>query len=821
MRKRGSSKHSRSVRSRSVHSRVPSKSPQKSSFYTSPKRINKSPPKQKIKETFFDKIYKIYSSHSRLAELFLIHFAFLRPENGLDNLDSIPDIINFRFSFWDFKEFYTPPGVLSKPEEYKINHLLTSPELPIIKYNLIDYYTQENSQEVSIEINYDPSINNFISYKTFLSYLVFRELFIEIYDYEKQMPYGYTTFPLSVLLRNNGERVKNEKLEINIYDNFTHEIKGILGLSLKSEEINTKNNFNIMEENKRLSIIDTDIGNISDNRTNNNNEKILKKKKIVSYSSSNKIQAYRHYQNEEEINYHKNIDTIKIAIIGNQTLISKTNNKIINNNNFSDDNEKKEKKIKNKIIDFNNKNNLLTLSLIQGEPHYFNYIIHNNSEREQKLNVVISTDENKYSNNNKNDIIISLITNSEEYKYITNLKNLNIPNNYNSISENGYFILGAHKTIPLLFKCLSYKSFNGLEEQFLFINSIFIYDKNGYLINNLKIKIMKVFPIIDFEFYYKKSKEENKKINFINPLKKMTVIKSKQLLSNYIFLNGKDYKNYIPEIKIDPKTNNFYFIFNNNLDFVNNSQNNSNMDEIENKFNKAYFFQKTIDNYNNKKLLFLYKDKFRSQLLVTYKFIINSYEYINISYTLGVKMKKNISFLYSGDENKKLKFLSSDSNLIFFDDLYKIEQLVEPNKIYNIDFYIYPKKLKNYEIMINSIDMKNKEIYKSWVIKATAGKLNIIQRINIDYIISINEDIKTCFQYTNPLNTFAVINFIASTKTVIDIPINQINFNAKERRNIIINIRKILIKQNIMAYIFIMDENNFFHEIIEININYI
>ena len=190
MRKRGSSKHSRSARSRSVHSRSPSKSPQKSSFYRSPKRINKSPPKQKIKETFFEKIYKIYSSHSRLAELFLIHFTFLRPENGLDNLDSIPDIINFRFSFWDFKEFYTPPGILSKPEEYKINHLLTSPELPIIKYNLIDYYTQEDSQEVSIEINYDPSINNFISYKAFLSYMAFRELFIEIYDYEKQMPYG-------------------------------------------------------------------------------------------------------------------------------------------------------------------------------------------------------------------------------------------------------------------------------------------------------------------------------------------------------------------------------------------------------------------------------------------------------------------------------------------------------------------------------------------------------------------------------------------------------------------------------------------------------
>ena len=119
-----------------------------------------------------------------------MHFTFLRPQNGLDNLDSIPDLINFRFSFWDFEEFYTPPGIVTKPEEYKINHLLTSPELPIFKYNMIDYYTQEDSQDVLIEIDYDPSINNYISYKTFISYLVSREVFIEIYDYENQMTYG-------------------------------------------------------------------------------------------------------------------------------------------------------------------------------------------------------------------------------------------------------------------------------------------------------------------------------------------------------------------------------------------------------------------------------------------------------------------------------------------------------------------------------------------------------------------------------------------------------------------------------------------------------
>ena len=805
-RKRGSSVHSKS------RSRSPNKSPYKSSFYKSPKKIYYSPPKPQIKPTFLDNIYKIYSSHARLGENFLIHFSFLRPQNGLDNLNSIPDIINFRFSFWDFEEFYSVPGILSKPEEYKINHLLTSPILPIFKFNMIDYYTQEdNNQEVNIEINYDPSINNFINYKTFISYLAFRELFIEIFDYEKQMPYGYVKLPLIKFLRSNGERFLVEKIEVNIYDNFTHEQKGSLGLSLKSEEMNTKDNFNIIEQNEKLNIIDS---------ANINNIKEIKKRKVVSVGSSIKNQQLfkKNVMNEEEKNYYKNIDKIKLSIIGNQTIINQENYRDNNNINIYNYNDKKKNKLNNTIVDFNNKNNELNISLIQGEPHYFNYIIHNNSDNEQKYYVVISTDNNKYYNNYKNDIIISLVSNSEEYEYITMLKNLKVPNNYHSVSENGYFILGPQKSIPLLFKCLSYKSFSGLENNFQCIHSIIVYDMKGYPHYYIKVKILKVFPIIDFDFYYKKPKEANKKIEFLNPYRNMTVVKSKQLLSNYIFLNGIDYKNFIPEIKMEQKTNDFYFIFNNNLDFSNNKQDNSNIHDIGNIYNNN--IQKTIDKYNNKKLLFLYKDKFRSQLLVTYRFIINSYEYINVSYNLGAKMKKSLSFTYFGNENKKIKFCSNDNNIVFFDDIYNQGIIIKPNNTYQIDFYIYIKQLKNYEIMINCIEMKNKEIFKSWIINAFVGKLNIIKKIEINYLINLSNDIKTNFEYTNPLNAFSVINFICSTKTVIDIPINQINFDPKEKRNIVINIRKILIPQKITAYIFIMDQNNFFHEVIQVDINY-
>ena len=117
MKRRKRSSMRNSMHSKSSNSRSPIKHLRRFSMFNSPIKIYKSPPKPQIQESFLEKINKVYASHSRLAEFFLIHFVFLRPQNGLDNLNSIPDLINFRFSFWDFEEFYTPPGILSKPKE--------------------------------------------------------------------------------------------------------------------------------------------------------------------------------------------------------------------------------------------------------------------------------------------------------------------------------------------------------------------------------------------------------------------------------------------------------------------------------------------------------------------------------------------------------------------------------------------------------------------------------------------------------------------------------------------------------------------------------
>ena len=770
------------------------------------KKINNSLIKSKHNQTYFEKIYDIYSSHVNLAENFkIIFFAFL-PPNGLDNLNSIPDFINFRFSFWDFDEFNTPPCFVEKPEKYEINHLLTSPHLPIIQYNA----NEKSEEDAIIEINYDPSINNYISYRSFLSYLAFRELFVEIYDYEKKMPFGYFKFPLSKFLRPFQQNVSSEQIEIKVYDNFTNDIKGYIILDLKSRETKTKMPFNILMQNNILNFVETiEI-----------NSEIKNKKNIVNEMASKKRNILNYREKEEEKNYNKNIDRIKLSIIDNKTFLSQTNKYLKKNLEFYDYNEEKENNIQKEITNFNKKVNNLTLTLIQGEPHFFNFIIHNDSHIEQKYYINISSSDNKYSKNLNNDKILTFISNAEEWEYITMIKNLKIPNNYHSLSENGYFILGPNKTIPLLFKCLSYKSFTGFEKDFQTDHTAIIYDIKGSIRYCVKIKIKKVFPLVDFEFFYRIPKGTNKTIEFFNPYKYTSIIKSKQLLKNCVFINGNKNKYNAPIIEMNEKTNDFFFLFNYNSDFVDNTS--MPITDKMSKSNKEYNSKLDLDILNNKKLLFLYKDKFGAQLLITYRFFIFEYEYISISYNFGTNMKNLLSITNTTEDIAKYKFFSSDNNIIYFDNKYKSGITTQKRNTYQMEYTLYlTKKTNNKEIQINCVDSKSREIYKAWIIKPIITKMNIIQTIDINFIKQINNDIKTNFMYTNPLNNLCSINFICSTKTVIDIPINQINFKANEKKNIIINIRKILIPQKITAYIFISDENNLFHQVIQININYL
>ena len=235
--------------------------------------------------------------------------------------------------------------------------------------------------------------------------------------------------------------------------------------------------FNILIHNNLLNLVDSNNINIKENG---------KKRNIISEVSSNKGIFLNRIQ-EEEKNYNKNIDRINLSIIGNKTFLSQTNKYKNITSKMNDFNVDKKNKISQAVFNFNKDSNNLTISLIQGEPHYFNFMIHNNSSKDEEYFIKISSDANRYSNNDEK--ILSFVSNAEEWEYITMIKNLKIPNNYHYISENGYFILRKDNSIPLLFKCLSYKSYNGLEKDFQANHTAIIYDKKGIAKYFLIIKI--------------------------------------------------------------------------------------------------------------------------------------------------------------------------------------------------------------------------------------------------------------------------------------------------------------------------------------------
>ena len=92
----------------------------------------------------------------------------------------------------------------------------------------------------------------------------------------------------------------------------------------------------------------------------------------------------------------------------------------------------------------------------------------------------------------------------------------------------------------------------------LFLNHI---DQCLYYLNVLNVNIIKVFPIINFNFYFGVKEKKLNQIKFINSFK-YDLYKIQNLLSIHIFLNNLD-KNSDNTLKLDPLNNSFFFNFNN------------------------------------------------------------------------------------------------------------------------------------------------------------------------------------------------------------------------------------------------------------------
>ena len=846
-----------------------------------------------------------YLSHENFGDVFTIKFDSFKSVKNIESLNNIPNKIYFKFSFWDFEEIITEPAIITKPAELKSSYLSSSPSFFIFRAKN-DNEEYQTDKEMKLKISFDPSIDNYISYKSFLNYLLLRELFIEVYDYDKQLPYGYFKIPLKHFVRRNQKKSDFHNFSVNVYDNYNYEQKGSIALVLNTEEIKTVKPFNLKDgEDKFFYFYSANqfINNTGNKFKNNPNisyddskNRMKKKKKVVSVTPLNYNQLTNiekdlfsqkilEFKNRSNItgtinnnafmkntinnnstgyldqNLEKRIRVLRFLDTHNDDGKTITLNKNLNEKDLTylSDDLLKSKKLENiqknfyetlnytnyirnlnkdtlieKTIAENNKN-ILTIALIQGEPHYFNFILTNESSHEELYHIIISKNEDKqfkeetenethpfYSGNeenkyekslNFNDNTVRLVTDSKEYEYITILKGLKIPNDqdYNCISKDGHIVLAKHHSIPLLFKCLSYKCLNGYDDNNQSKYSIFIYNQNNIPQYFINVNIIKVFPIIDFEFYFNVEEKKLSQIKFYNPFKYDTS-KSQKLLKTHHFINSLD-KNSDINIKLDPLTNDFFFNFNNITNLADN-QINLNSEEAKNIYKNNY----TDLSLNNKRrLLFLYKDIYKGQLLTTFNFLINAYDCIDICSDLGVKKAFKL-LLPIIDSPKTIKLYSSNEDILFFQGRYKENIIMVPNMNYEIEYIIYSKKVENKEILVNCIDISTKEIIKTWLIKTAVNQPKISQVIKVDCMVG--ESTQVQFSFTSPLNTWSVLHFESSNKRMLQLPADQISFNSEENKIIKINVIKNEQAGRGTAYVFISDNDNLFNQIIQVDVSY-
>ena len=852
-------------------------------------------------------VYEEYSTHDNLGDIFSINFISFKPIKNIESLNNIPNKIFFKFSFWDFEEFSTAPAIITKPSELKASYLSTPPSFFIYKSKEENQPMQLN-EEMKISITYDPSIENFIDYKNFLNYLLNRDLFIQIFDYEKQMPYGYIKIPLKNFIRHKKKSLL-KNFSVNAYDNFTYEKKGEIELCLKSDEIKTIKEFNLEEQQEKFNVFysqnqfinykGNDLKENLNGTLNKNNKIRQKRKKVVSVPQMNfnqltqiekdlytqkilefksknnlkedtnenskgaflqktlsnsktgyfldqnlekRIRVMRfldtHIDDGKNIIANKKIDIQDIPYV-NQTLLKNSLKRKQDEQNFYDTlnytnyikNINKESLIAKTIAE-NNKN-ILTIALIQGEPHYFNFILSNETSHQELYHIVISKntdkkekeyEENKhpyyesssYKNENSlnfKDNVVRLVTEPKEFEYITILKGLKIPNghDYTCVSKDGHVVVEPHQSVPLLFKCISFRNVQGYDDNIQSKYNIFIYNENNIPQYFLNINIIKVFPIIDFNFYFRVEEKKLSQIKFINPFK-YDLTKTQSLLNTHHFINSID-KNSDINLKLDPLNNNFFFNFNNLTNLADN-QINLNSEEAQNLYKTNNV---DISLNSRKRMLFLYKDIYRAQLLNTFNFLINAFECINVCIDLGVKKSFRL-ILPEIDGPRTIKLYSSDENILFFQGKYNQSIMMIPNIRYEAEYFVYSKKIENNDILINCIDISNKEVLKTWLVKTAVNQPKVSQVIKVNCLIGNSTQVK--FSFTSPLNTWSVLHFESSNRSMVELPVEQMAFNSEENKIITINICKSLIAGRGTAYVFISDSDSLFNQIVQVDIIY-
>ena len=432
------------------------------------------------------------------------------------------------------------------------------------------------------------------------------------------------------------------------------------------------------------------------------------------------------------------------------------------------------------------------ISLIQGQPLYFNYDIFNDSDKEELFNIIIDKVNKIKNEGDKEDKellkekTVSVINVPEEWARIVNSERLDIPNAYNIFSNDLYFSLQPNEHLPMLIRLLSYREKFEDEEYNLYINK-----KDGRTHFLLNIKILNIFPIYDHIFHYHLPCNTYQDIIFVNPFKSSQK-KTMEILNYYQCTDI--------QVNLSQEKDNKEFVF---------------------KFNT------NDEGFVHEFLLFLYSDEFKNDLYLTWKFEIYCHEVISFEGALG---KKNICPLYINYiEKNKLPMNNLDNKLILqlytdrteaiqFPEGYNTSFELIQNSTAEGKFILFPKNKNRTNALIHCVNINTRELYKSWLIKYTCANVVISDEKNIECYVGSQTNIK--FECTNPIDKWVLLKFESSDDNLMYVVDSVVPFNGKEEKYINIIIPRQIYKRKFDAFLFISDENEEYSKTIVFHINF-
>ena len=759
-----------------------------------------------------------YNLHKELeSENFgnLLNFQFLsfKPSKLFyKNINNIPKKIKFVTNFFNKRNLQTNICDIALPESNnKENLYYFGSPLILTKENkglsaIVDDNSNNNNsdKEIKISIKYDPSVDKSLDFRDFIKFLTSKYLVVEIIDVEKCFNIGQFKVPLNDLLRKGTPKVYLTK-EFPIFDD-DFVLKGYIQMLLENLEFSTmypfsynrnlyrkieaKSNINNLKKKKKVVASKINLNNyrnISDISKDMDDQRENYMKFRTDMEIKKKIQVTRFLNTISQGDKYKQnmIDEIKLKEMKQK--------QILDEQMFQTKNIRMQMKpeILSKVTHDLYKSEF-NISLIQGQPLYFNYDIFNDSDKEELFNIIIDKVNKIKNEGDKEDKellkekTVSVINVPEEWARIVNSERLDIPNAYNIFSNDLYFSLQPNEHLPMLIRLLSYREKFEDEEYNLYINK-----KDGRTHFLLNIKILNIFPIYDHIFHYHLPCNTYQDIIFVNPFKSSQK-KTMEILNYYQCTDI--------QVNLSQEKDNKEFVF---------------------KFNT------NDEGFVHEFLLFLYSDEFKNDLYLTWKFEIYCHEVISFEGALG---KKNICPLYINYiEKNKLPLNNLDNKLILqlytdrteaiqFPEGYNTPFELIQNSTAEGKFILFPKNKNRTNALIHCVNINTRELYKSWLIKYTCANVVISDEKNIECYVGSQTNIK--FECTNPIDKWVLLKFESSDDNLMYVVDSVVPFNGKEEKYINIIIPRQIYKRKFDAFLFISDENEEYSKTIVFHINF-